>query len=71
MYAIFYTAIERANPTDELVERFKKMTLPDPFLPREGPVESGDILYFYPEFIWYLKSLVRSLQYGSTYDWLT
>jgi len=63
MLVLFYSSIVQANPTDELEERFQQMTLPEPALPDDSNVNSGDILYRYPYIIDYLQNSVRSAQY--------
>jgi len=62
LIAIFYFAISKANPTDELEERLQQMTLPNPSLPIEGPLYSNNILYHYPYVIHYLQKSVCSFQ---------
>ena len=51
------------KPTDELEERLQQMTLPHPSLPFEKDFSSHEFLYYYPSFIEYLQSSVRSHQY--------
>jgi len=63
LFPLFYSAIVKSNPTDGLEERLHQMILPDPSLPGEGPVNSRQILYFYPYVIEYLQDSVRSNRY--------
>jgi len=64
VFDLFYSSMVQANPTHELEERLLQMTLPDPSLWSSRGVYSTDILYHYPYVIDYLKTSVRSLQYG-------
>jgi len=63
LFPLFYSAIVKTHPTDALEERLHQMTLPDPSLPMDSPVDY-EILYFYPYVIEYLQDSVRSNQYG-------
>jgi len=63
LFPLFYSAIVKTHPTDALEERLHQMTLPDPSLPMDSPVDY-EILYFYPYVIEFLQDSVRSNQYG-------
>jgi len=63
MLVLFYSSIVQANPTDNLEERFQRMTLPEPALPGSSNVSSVQILFYYPYVIDYLQNSVRSRLY--------
>jgi len=68
IFALFYSSMTEANPTDELEETLWQMTLPYPSLPNKGPLHFNEVLYYYPYVIKYLKNSVRSLSMNSTYN---